>query len=169
MATLVMLNWFSVASELVAALLEKCTTSDEVEAWTQEEENEEELADVLMEGELDGSQMKWRVYAALERLDLLNTTEMLQEPVVRRKYQTDDEMSSAYSAVRADVRTAFKDATGLEGGGPDCEGDTVIEFNSDGTIDTIDDYWIAAINGSTWEVQFDEFDFTFSLNNNPDD
>ncbi len=78
-------------------------------------------------------------------------------------------MSAAYSAVRADVRTAFKDATGLEGGGPDCEGDTVIEFNSDGTIDTIDDYWIAATNGSTWEVQFEEFDFTFSLNNNPDD
>ena len=81
MATLVMLNWFSVASELIAALLEKCTTSDEVEAWTQEEE----------------------------------------------------------------------------------------EVNFDGTIDRIDDYWIAAINGSTWEVQFDEFDFTFSLNNNPDD
>ena len=169
MATLVMLNWFSVASELIAALLEKCTTSDEVEAWTQEEENEEELADVLMEGELDGSEMKWRVYAALERLDLLNTTEMLQEPVVGRKYKTDDEMSAAYTGVREDVRTAFKDATGLEGGGPDCEGDTVIEFNSDGTIATIDDYWIAAINGSTWEVQFDEFDFTFSLNNDPDD
>ena len=64
---------------------------------------------------------------------------------------------------------AFKDATGLEVGGPDCEGDTVIEFNSDETINTIDDYWIAATNGSTWEVQFDEFDFTFSLNNDPDD
>ena len=169
MATIVVLSWFSVASELISALLEKCSTTDEVEAWTQEEENEEELADALMEGELDGSEIKWRVYAALERLDLLNTTEMLQEPVVGRKYKTDDEMSAAYSAVRADVRTAFKDATGLEGGGPDCEGDTVIEFNADGTIDTIDDYWIAATNGSTWEVQFDAFDFTFSLNNNPDD
>ena len=169
MATLVMLSGFFVAPQLIAALLEKCSTTDEVEAWTQEDENEEELADALMEGELDGSEMKWRVYAALERLDLLNTTEMLQEPVVGRKYKTDDEMGAAYSAVRADVRTAFKDATGLEGGGPDCEGDTVIEFNSDGTIDTIDDYWIAATNGSTWEVQFEEFDFTFSLNNNPDD
>ena len=156
------------ASELIAALLKNCSTTDEVEAWTQEEENEEKLADALMDGPLDGSEMKWRVYAALERLDLLNTTEMLQEPVVGRKYKTDDEMSSAYSAVRADVRTAFKDATGLEGGGPDCEGDMVIEFNSDGTIDTIDDYWIAATNGSTWEVQFDDFDFTFRLNNDPD-
>ena len=94
---------------------------------------------------------------------------MLQDPVVDKKYKTDDEMSAAYSAVRADVRTAFKDGTGLEGGGPNCEGDTVIEFNSEWTIDTIDDYWIAAIYGSTWEVQFDEFDFTFSLNNDPDD
>ncbi len=137
------------ASQLIAALLEKCSTTDEVEAWTQEEENEEELADALMEGELDVSEMKWRVNAALERLDLLNTTEMLQKPVIGRKYKTDDEMSSAYSAVRADVRTAFKDATGLEGGGPGCERDTVIEFNTDGTIGTIDDYWIAATNGST--------------------
>lgn len=162
-------NAGTVASELIEALLEKCSTTDEVGSWAEEEENEDELADALMEGELDGSEMKWRVYAALERLDLLNTTEMLQEPVVGRKYKTDDEMSAAYSAVRADVRTAFKDATGLEGGGPDCEGDMVIEFNSDGTIDTIDDYWIAATNGSTWEVQFDGFDFTFGLNNDPDD
>ena len=156
-------------SELIEALLEKCSTTDEVGAWTAEEENEEELADALMEGELDGSELKWRVYAALERVDLLNTTEMLQESVVGRKYKTDDEMSTAYRAVREDVRTAFNDATGLEGGGPDCKGDTVIEFNADGTIDTIDDFWIAATNGSTWEVQFDEFDFTFSLNNNPDE
>lgn len=156
------------ALQLIAAPLEKRSTTDEVEACTQEEEYEEELADSLKEGELDDSEMKWRVYAALERLDLLNTTEMLQDPVVVKKYKADDEMSAAYSAVRADVRTAFKDGTGLEGGGPDCEGDTVIEFNSDGTIDTIDEYWIAAINGSTWEVQFDEFDYTFNLNNDPD-
>ena len=159
----------TVAFELIEALLEKCSNTDEVGAWSKEEENEEVLAAALMGGELDVSEMKWRVYAALERLDLLNTTEMLQETVVGRKYTTDDKMSAAYSAVRADVRTAFKDATGLEGGGPDCEGDTVIEFNSDGTIDTIDDYWIAATNGSTWEVQFEAFDFTFSLNNDPDD
>ena len=113
--------------------------------------------------------MKWRVYAALERLDLLNTTEILQAPIVDKKYKTDDEMSAAYSAVRADVSTAFKHGTGLGGGGPDCEGDTVIEFNSDGTIDTIDDYWIAATNGSKWEIQFDEFGFTYSLNNGPED
>ena len=74
---------------------------------------------------------------------------------------------SGLLAVRADVRTAFKDATGLEGGGPDCEGDTVIEFNADGTIDTIDDYWIAATNGSTWEVQFEEFALTFSPTTTP--
>ena len=77
-------------------------------------------------------------------------------------------MSGAYTALRDDVHTAFKDATGLDGGGPDCEGDTVIEFNSDGTIDTIDDYWIAASNGSTWRVQFEGDDYTFSLNNDPD-
>ena len=137
------------ALQLIAALLEKCSTTDEVEAWTQEEENEEELADALMKGELDGFEMKWHVYAALERLDRLNTTEMLQEPIGRRRYKIDDEMSTAYSAVRADVRKAFKGANGLGGGGPGCEGDTVIEFNSAGTIDTIDDYGIAAINGST--------------------
>ena len=157
------------ASELIEALLKKCSTTDDVGAWTEEEENEEELADALMGGDLDGSEMKWRVYAALEGLDRLNTTEMIQETVIAQKYKTDNDMSDAYTAVRDDVRTAFKDATGLEGGGPDCEGDTVIEFKSDGGIDSIDDYWIAATNGSTWEVQFDEFDFTFSLNNNPDD
>ena len=104
------LNWYSMASELIAALLEKCTTSDEVESWNQQQENKEEFVDVLMEGDLDGSEMKWRVYAALERLNLLNTTEMLQEADVGRKYKTDDEMSAAYTAVRDDVRTAFKDA-----------------------------------------------------------
>ena len=46
------------ASELIAALLEKCTTSDEVESWNQQQENKEEFVDVLMEGDLDGSEMK---------------------------------------------------------------------------------------------------------------
>ena len=96
------------ALQLIAALLEKCSTTDEIEACTQEEENEEELADALMEGELDGFEMKWRVYAELERLDLLNTTEMVQEPIGRRKYKTDVEMSAAYTAVKADVRTALR-------------------------------------------------------------
>ena len=62
------------AFELIEALLEKCSYTDEVGAWSKEEENEEELADALLGGELDVSEMKWRVYAALERLDLLNTT-----------------------------------------------------------------------------------------------
>lgn len=168
MASITKADLKELASELIEALLEKCSTTDAVATWMEEEENEEELADALMDGELDGTEMKWRVYAVLEGMELLNTTEMLQESVTGKEYKTDNEMSSAYTAVRNDVRTAFKDATGLEVGGLDCEGDTVIEFNSDGTIDTIDDYWIAATNGSTWEVQFGEFDFTFSLNNDPD-
>ena len=85
MASMTEADWTEMASELIEALLEKCSTTDEVETLTQEEENEEELADALMDGELDSSEMKWRVYAALERLDLLNTTEMLQESVTGQK------------------------------------------------------------------------------------
>ena len=156
------------ALNVLQKLENSCSTVNEIEAWIGLKNNASELSDALLDGDLDNSDMKWQVYAALERSGGLGSHEMLHDDVVGQLLASDDKMTDAYQAVRADVRTVFNDVTGLQGGGVGNEGETIIEFRCNGEIDSIDNYWIAAKNGSIWTVQFEGYDYTFSLIHDPD-
>ena len=54
---------------------------EEIEAWIEEQGNDEEKAEAQMNGDIGASDKKWKVYAALERLDRLGSCEFIQEDV----------------------------------------------------------------------------------------
>ena len=56
-----------------------------------------------------------------------------------RKYEDEDQ--KAHEAVCNNAKTAFKDLTGAEAGGPDKEGDTELDFDDEGKVVRKDDWW----------------------------
>lgn len=107
------------------ALKEWISEQDEPEDIT------EELGDLLQGDELQGKPELYLVYGALSLMDEFPMGGAIQEATLNKKWDVLDEDGErnygdddykAQTAVCDDVKAAFKDLTGAEGGGPDRAG-----------------------------------------------
>ena len=155
--------------------LSQFDSPEELKCWVEEQadpdDSIEELTDLLQGDELEGKPEQYLVYGALSLMDEFATGQSIQPATLDKKWDVLDEDGDrnygdddyeAITAVCDDVKAAFKYLTGADAGGPDREGDTELEFDEEGRISGMEDWWINDDRGGRWMVVVDEwpsFDF----------
>lgn len=147
-------------------------TAEELKAYVENqkdpEEATEQLSEQYQEGIFDGKPQKYIVYTALALMDEFPMGGSIQTATLEKKWNiTDDDgekQTTGYNddgamAVVADVKAAFLDLTGVEAGGPDKEGDTEIEYDEEGKIIGMEDWWINDGRDGRWLVVIDEWPY----------
>lgn len=147
-------------------------TPEALQEWIEEqddpEEVTEELGDQLQGDELQGTPAQYVVYGALSLMEEFPMGGAVQPKTLDKKwdvYNEDgerkfgDEDYEAQAAICDDVKAAFKDLTGAIAGGPDREGDTEIEFDDDGKVIGMEDWWINDEREGRWMVVVDEWPY----------
>lgn len=147
-------------------------TPEALKIWIQEQEDPDEatevLGDLLQGDELQGKPAQYVVYGALSLMDEFPMGGAVQEATLEKKWDVYDEEGerkyedddyAAQTAICDDVKAAFKDLTGAVAGGPDREGDTELEFDEDGRIIGMEDWWLNDDREGRWMVVVDEWPY----------
>ena len=152
--------------------LEGFDSPEALKDWIEEQDDPEDLVEELMDlvqgGELQGMPAQYMVYGALSLLDEFPMSGAVQPATLEKKWDVLDEDGertygdddyNAQAAICEDVKTAFNDMTGAVAGGPDKEGDTDLEFDDEGRISGMEDWWINDDKEGRWMVVVDEWPY----------
>lgn len=152
--------------------LSQFDSPEELKEWIEEQDEPEdfteELAELLQGDEIKGKPEQYLIYGALSLMDEFPLGGQIMSELLEKRWDTTDEdgerQSTGYNdegamAVASDVKAAFKDLTGAEAGGPDKEGDTEVQYDKEGRIIGMEDWWINDDREGRWMVVVDEWPY----------
>ena len=145
---------------------------EELRDWIEEQDEPEdvteELGELMQSDKLQGKPQLYLVYSALSLMDEFPLGGQIKPELLEKKWDTTDEDGERQTfgfndegavAVASDVKEAFKGLTGATAGGPDKEGDTEVQYDDEGRIIGMEDWWINDDREGRWMVVVDEWPF----------